>query len=383
MSDQPWVAPGSAPAAPPGPATPPAAGGPPPAGSPPPPLAPPPSPYRTMEFRPGIIALRPLAIGDIYGGVLKAVRGNPAATIGLAALTTFAFLLPSTALGAWLAGRTSVDLLSTSTVASDTVPDGVGLALVGQYLPTVGQLFAGILLAGFLAQVVAQAVLGRKVGMGEVWRATRGRLLAMLGAVLLTILALLVVIVVCVAVPVGLVFALDPSSGGGIAAAILVVVLAVVVLLAALLFLSTKWSLATPAIVLEQLGAVRGLGRSWRLVGSARRSPFWRILGLRLLTGLIVAAASWLITLPISLLLLVVVFAAASGGSDPGGGLLVLQTVVTGISGLITGALTSPFSAGVDGLLYVDQRIRTEGLDVRLIQTAQGAAAPPWPLTRP
>ena len=60
-----------------------------------------------------------------------------------------------------------------------------------------------------------------------------------------------------------------------------------------------------------------------------------------------------------------------------------LQTVTTGIAGLLTGALTTPFSAGVDALLYVDARIRTEGLDVRLIQATQGAAPPPWPITSP
>ena len=140
-----------------------------------------------VEFRPGIIPLRPLLIGDIYGAVLKAVRGNPAATIGLATLTTFLFLLPTTALGAWLASASSAPLEpGPSSGASDTLPAGFGIGLLGLYLPTIGQAVSGILLAGFLAQVVGQAVLGRKVGLGETWRATRGRLLPMVGAVLLT-----------------------------------------------------------------------------------------------------------------------------------------------------------------------------------------------------
>ena len=71
-------------------------------------------------------------------------------------------------------------------------------------------------------------------------------------------------------------------------------------------------------------------------------------------------------------------------GEEPdGSSFLVLQTVISGIAGLIVGALTTPFSAGVDALLYVDARIRREGLDVRLVQAAQGAAEPPWPLTSP
>ena len=66
-----------------------------------------------------------------------------------------------------------------------------------------------------------------------------------------------------------------------------------------------------------------------------------------------------------------------------GGTLLVAQTLVSGLTALLTGALTTPFSAGVDALLYVDGRMRREGLDIQLIQSALGAAAPPWPSTSP
>ncbi len=399
MSDQPWVAPGSEPTRPvpppppppPGapsaapPAAPPVAApqGPPPgAWPPPPPAGPPPVPYRAVEFRPGIVPLRPLTLGDLYGGVLKAVRGNPAATIGLAALTSFVLLLPTTALGAFLAGVSGTDALGTAFSGSDTLPDGYALSLVGQYLPGIGQLLAGILLAGFLAQVVGQAVLGRKVGMGEVWRATRGRVLPMVGVVLVTGAAFLLLLVAAVLVCVVLVMAVDPQGGGGIAAVVLLVLLVVVVTVALLVLLWVRWSFATPAVVLERMGVFDSLSRSWELAGSPRRGPFWRIFGIRLLTAVIVGIASSMITFPISLALVAVVVASASGDVDPGT-LAVAQTVVSGITALLTGALTTPFTAGVDALLYVDVRVRTEGLDIRLIQAAQGAAEPPWPVTSP
>ena len=47
------------------------------------------------------------------------------------------------------------------------------------------------------------------------------------------------------------------------------------------------------------------------------------------------------------------------------------QAILTGVASLVAGALTTPFTAGVDALLTVDQRIRREGLDVQLIQAAQ------------
>ncbi len=403
MSDQPWVAPGSGPVGPPPGSTPqpppppppypvaPGGVGPaptqPPDQPPPPPgggHAPPPGasgPYRALEFRPGIIPLRPLQIGDLYGAVLKAVRGNPGATIGLAALTTFAFLLPTTALGAWLSGQSGLSLVDESSAASDTVPDGFGLGIIGMYLPTIGQTLSAILLAGFLAQVVGQAVLGRKVKMGEVWRATRGRVLAMVGAVVVTTLALLLALVVTVGIPLGIGVYADQAGGGGVGLVIVLVIVSVLATVTALAFLATKWAFATPAIVLDRIGVFAGLRRSWQLVGSPLKGAFWRILGLRLLTALIVGVAAYIITLPITVVLFVATFTVAGDGS--GSGFLVVQTVTTGIAGLLTGALTTPFSAGVDALLYVDARIRTEGLDVRLIQATQGAAPPPWPLTSP
>ncbi|PKW27287.1 hypothetical protein [Phycicoccus duodecadis] len=379
MTDQPWVAPGAGPAAAPGPPPPPPAYPPPghPAAAPPPPTGP--VAYGRLDHRPGIIPLRPLTIGDLYSATLKAIRGNPGATIGLAALTTFAFLLPTTALGAWLAGRSSFSFLpDSSSAASDTLPDDLGLGILGAYLPAIGQTFSAILLAGFLAQVVAQAVLGRKVSMGQTWRATAGRVPAMVGAVLVTLVALVLVVAVTLGIPVGVVAYAESAGGGSIGLYVLLFAVGGLLLLAAGIYLGTAWAFATPSIVIERLGVFGGLARSARLVGSPLKGPFWRIFGLRLLTAVVVGFASSVVTVPLTIIVFIVLVATL--GEDPQGStFLVLNTVLAGVAGLITGALTTPFSAGVDSLLYVDARIRDEGLDVQLIQAAQGAAPAPWP----
>ena len=405
MTDQPWSAPGSQPGPPSGrppPGSPPQGPGQPPAGfrapgSPPPgpphpgylppgapnrpggPGGPPPGAYTRFAVRPGIIPLRPLGLGDLYGAVFSAVRGNPGATIGLATITTFVFVLPATALGAWLAGRVAFDAFGTSGAASDALPEDFGLGLVGQYLPSVGQVFSSILLAGFLAQVVGQAVLGRTLGAGATWRATRGRVPAMLGAVLLTVLATVLVLALFVGLVVVLAGAVDLADGAGVTLAVLVGAVVGLVVLATLLYLSTAWGFATSAVVLERRGPVGGLGRSTRLVGSPLAGPFWRVFGIRLLTSVIVGVGASVVAVPIAILVLLGAFALL-GESGLESRFLVIQTIASGIAGLVTGALTTPFTAGVDALLYVDARIRREGLDVRLVQTAQGAAEPPWPL---
>ena len=70
---------------------------------------------------------------------------------------------------------------------------------------------------------------------------------------------------------------------------------------------------------------------------------------------------------------------SASSPPETPQNLYVWQAVVAGVTGLITGALTTPFTAGVDALLYVDQRIRREGFDVQLIAAAQADATRQWP----
>ncbi|HEU5241154.1 MAG TPA: hypothetical protein VFU25_04010 [Ornithinibacter sp.] len=410
MGERPWVAPGSAPrpehpappsATPPSPGSagpPPGAFGPPPGSAPPPPgyaapppgyAAPPPgyaapapgypqSPpgyagppqrytapppgavapaYAGLEFRPGIIPLRPLTLGDIFGAVTKAIRGNVAATMGLALVTSLICLVPTTALGAWLASMETTDFMT---------GDGGGLGLVGSYLPSLGAIVSSVALTGFLAYVVGQAVLGRKVGIGETWDGTKRRLPAVAGAVLVTIVGALVVLGVVLGLPIAwLVLA------GGEAGPILLLVLAVFVAIAVYLYLWTRLAFVTAVIVLEGRGVWSAFARSWRLTTG---TPFWRILGIRILTAILVGVASNLVTLPITILGIVAVIAL--GGEDQ---LFMWQAVLAGVATLISGAITTPFSAGVDALMAVDQRIRREGLDVQLIHAAQRGGPAPWP----
>ena len=149
-------------------------------------------------------------------------------------------------------------------------------------------------------------------------------------------------------------------------------------LIAAYLFLWTRVAFIGPAIVLERqsiLGAVR---RSWRL--TRFRGGFWRILGIRLLTMLIVWLAAQILTTPLSFILVGIMFAT---GMDPQM-MMVTQVIITSLSTLIISSLTTPVSATVDTLLYVDHRMRDEALDVHLMQAVDGQAALPWlPATEP
>ncbi|HET6968925.1 MAG TPA: hypothetical protein VFI44_11630 [Ornithinibacter sp.] len=348
---------------------PPGAGAPYPQGPPPPPGQAPPRPaagpgapaYAGLEFRPGIIPLRPLTLGDLYGAVTKAIRGNVAATMGLAVVTSLVCLVPTTALGAWVASMDTTDFAT---------GDTGGLGLVGTYLPALGSVVSSIALTGFLAYVIGQAVLGRKVGINETWDGTKRRLPAVAGAVLVTIVGALLVLGVVLGPPIAWLVVAGAEAGP-----ILLMLVAVFVAIAAYLFLWTRLAFVTALIVLEGRGVWSAFARSWVLTSG---SPFWRILGIRFLTALVVGFAANVVTLPITIIGVVAVMAL--GGEDQ---LFMWQAILAGLATLISGALTTPFSAGVDALMVVDQRIRREGLDVQLIQAAQQGGPAPWPSAAP
>ncbi len=297
-----------------------------------------------------MVPLRPLTLGDVAEGVVRTVRGNLQATIGAALLVTVASLVVLTPLSLlvatnepdWTAGMTDPSAATTT-------------FSVGEQIPSLASWVTPVVLSAFLAWVVSRAVLGRRVDLAQTWAATRGRLPAVLGSVVVTGLVVLLLGVVVVGGP--LAVALAAGAGG---LAVLPALAGTVLYLLAALVLWTRWAFAAPAIVLERLGPVAGLRRSWRLTGGRE---FWRVLGIRLLTALVVGLAGQVLVLPLAAVSVALLTGTGLGGTA----LTVADVTLNALSVLVVGAVTTPFSAGVDAMLYVDQRIRREALDVTLI----------------
>jgi hypothetical protein len=117
------------------------------------------------------------------------------------------------------------------------------------------------------------------------------------------------------------------------------------------------WSLTTPALIVERLGPFRALGRSWHLVWGS----FGRIWGIRSLSLLIAAILNLLLVLP---------FVAAGSllanllHADPNAVAPVPVLVLTVLGSVLAGTVVTPFQSGVIALLYLDRRMRAEGLDI-------------------
>lgn len=368
MSEQPppgpvppaWVPPGSATpgAVPPSvPGGAPAGWGPP---GPPPGLGP--YGYPVPAYKPGVVALRPLGLGDLYDGALKTIRRNPGAMVGLAALVSTAFLvLP--AIAALVLAATGN--MSTNGSGGSGVL-GPGFAEASPVIATGASGVLGwlstVVLNGMIVHVVAEAVVGRKSTIGEAWAATRGRLPRLLGLTVLNGL----VLVLLVGIPVGLAFVLWTFSH---AAGVIFGILGVLAALVLVAFVQVRvFQLAAPTLVLERIGVFAALRRSFALT----RAQFWRLFGIILLTGLVVGIVGNVVGVPFSV-------AGALGPelvSSGAAGALV-AVFASYLSQILVSMVTTPFSSAVVALQYVDQRIRKEGFDVALMAASQQTAPTP------
>jgi hypothetical protein len=122
-------------------------------------------------------------------------------------------------------------------------------------------------------------------------------------------------------------------------------------------------------VVLERDGPARSLARSWRLV----QRSFWRVFGISLLAGLIVGVTAAVLQIPFTLI------AGAAGGGNgyfPGTAGSLVGTVIAAVGSIVAGSVARPISAGVAVLLYVDLRMRREGLDLVLQTATAGGSVP-------
>jgi hypothetical protein len=306
--------------------------------------------------KPGVVALRPLKLGDFFDGAFKTIRRNPKAMVGLAALVSTVAMVIPVLLTLLLAasGNLSFDLGGTS----DGELPGFGTGAVS-VVSNLGGLFgaiATVVLNGMLVRVVAEAVLGRKTTIGQAWAAVRGRLLRLFGLTLLNIL--LAVVVFAIPVVIAVVVGVQSSVGAAFAIGLPLLLLALV----GFVFVQVRcFLLAPPALVLERTGVFDSMRRATSL----SRHQFWRLFGITLLTQHVVGLAGEVIALPLGLV--GVGLGAVLGGT---GGALAL-VFSSYLSQIILGAITTPFTSGVVALQYVDQRIRKEGLDVSLIAASQ------------
>ncbi|CAM3631960.1 hypothetical protein KIPE111705_17965 [Kibdelosporangium persicum] len=305
---------------------------------PPYPMPPPPRSGPQASPKPGVIPLRPLGLGEILDGAITAIRTYPKQMLGVSALmSTIANLL---SLGAvlFIVNQTTwlySDLPLTASEADRALED-LQVALIVAIPSIIISLLIGTFLNGVLTVVMGKAVLGQPITVGEAWSHVRPRFGALLG---LSLLYALIVIV-------GAVLFVIPG-----------------------VWLYVLFSLCSTALILEGATVGKALGRSRTLVNGA----WWRTFGILLLATIIASVLAQIVQIPFSL--------ATGGlntvtGTGPTPGIEV-TLLLTALAGIIAETITLPFTSGVTTLIYIDRRMRREGMDIELARQAGVTPQPP------
>ncbi|WP_328621325.1 hypothetical protein [Streptomyces sp. NBC_00354] len=318
--------------------------------------------------KPGVIPLRPLDLGEILDGAVATMRTHWRTVLPITLVVATVVQVISVLVQKY----TYADLAVASDPGSgDSLKeafDTLGGSMVALLANGFVQLIGTIVATAMLTMIFSRAVLGHGSSIGEAWREARPQLLRLLGLTLLLALGGIVIVLVLL-LPGILLGNVAVAVAGGVAA------------LPLLIWLALKFSLASPALMLEKSSVITSLRRSSRLV----QGSWWRIFGITALTGLITAFVSAIIVWPLAAVGLAIGFADSgmegleNGTAATGWAALILSAV----GAVIAQTITMPIQSGVTVLLYVDQRIRREALDLELARAAglenygPNAAAPP------
>ncbi len=351
------------------------AGGPPPYGQ----------PRYVAPPKPGIVPLRPLFFGEIMDGAFQTIRRNAKTMFGSALIVQAitSALSEVAALGMLgmvqppVGGFTSQD--ETMRYLGPVV--GATAGIMGVSLLTM---VLAAILQGVMAIPVARSALNRPTGFKQMWSLARSRLWPLVGFASLLVagsllfflvLFLLAVLILTGLGPAGLLLLLPLGFGAAVAYA----------------WIYTKLLVAPAAITIEELGVFAGLRRSWTLTSR----NWWRIFGITLLVAFMVGIIGSVIQIPLGLASggINSVFAPHAGGSQVTTTAIVLA-VVSLVVGVLVSAVGFAFQTSVAALIYMDLRMRRDGLDVellRLLETGEDpdgvpgrrragqAGAQPWP----
>ncbi|MGV8884393.1 MAG: hypothetical protein ACOH1T_02230 [Microbacteriaceae bacterium] len=320
-----------------------------------------PPPGWTPPPRPGLIPLRPLSFGTLLGASFQVMRRNPRPTFGIGLLLNGVLALIFAGIIASITFLTFSRLDSASPQDVDEIGAGaIGIGVIASLIPMALSVVIAGIMQGIISLEVARATLGEKLRFGGLWRLAKGRIGALIGWTAIITGALLIVIVIAA----GIVFA-SVSVGGsaGFIAGFAIVLVFGGLATVASAWIGTKLALVPSVLMLERLSLMAAIRRSWTLTNGY----FWKTLGTMLLVNVIVNVATQIITTPVS-------FIVGIGSSliNPtedstlGITLVAVGYVLTLLASLVFGVIGSVLASSVVALIYVDIRMRKEGLDLEL-----------------
>jgi len=316
--------------------------------------------------KPGIIPLRPLMFGEVLDGSFQAIRRNAKAMLGAGLLAQSLSAILAAVVAALLAMSSgSVEGWAETASSAELTSLGIGLT-AGFAVMSLLSVFISAILQGAMVVPVARSILNRPTGFRRMLSLARPRFGALARLAALLVAAVLATTALFFAI---IVFLFSNVRG----AAVLLVLPLMLAFGVAVAWVAVKVMVAPAAVVIEEVGALAGIRRSWDLT----RANWWRILGISLVVAILVGVITQVVLIPVSILPTFV-----SGVVSPHGGrgqdatMGVVMGVVTAVIGALVGAVAYAYQTSVMALLYMDLRMRKDGLDIALLRQLETGADP-------
>ncbi|HWM16533.1 MAG TPA: glycerophosphoryl diester phosphodiesterase membrane domain-containing protein [Microbacterium sp.] len=318
-------------------------------------------PAWTPASRPGIIPLRPLTFGTILGRSFAALRQNPRVLLGFAlCVQTAAYLVVLLGIGAIaLAAFSRLDTLQEGTDEFEAVLAGsVAMTAIAGVVLGLAAAALTVIVQGVVVSEVAHAAVAEKLTLRGLWQRVKPVAWRLIGYSLLLALAATILIGLVVLGLVAIGFAALPVAIG----------LTVLVILAAIpfyLWITTKLLLVPATIILEHATIRGAIARSWRLI----RGRFWPALGIIVVISLVFGAIGQVVGIPFSFLATgLTTIITPTGDPTPSAIVgIVIAGVLTQIVTLLIQSVAIVVQATATAIIYIDCRMRREGLDIDLL----------------
>jgi len=321
----------------------------------------------TPPPKPGLVPLRPLGFGTLLGAPFRYLRGSRG-VLGISLLLQIGLLLILAVIGSavFFGGFNRI----TDYADPDQSPLIAG-SIAASVLAGIGYFALNLVVSAFIQGIVvvdmSLAVLGQKQTVKQLWQRVKPSLGALMRWTLLLTLAVLVAVLILA----GIVLIGVAIGGVGLAISIGVTILLALGAVVLGAWLVTKFSITPSIIVLERSKAIPAARRSWSLTTGF----FWRTLGCEALVAVIIQIAAQIISVPLSLLQFVGVIIDPNMSSGAGFAVLIVVYVLSAVVSLLIGTVGALVQAALVALIYIDLRMRKEGLDLVLQKHIESASS--------
>lgn len=316
----------------------------------------------------GIIPLHPLSFGMLLGKAFAALRHNPKVLFGFAVVIQLVVVVvTAVVMGVVLFTTFSrLETVSPSSPDFEAVMAGtIAVNLIAGLAVGLASIAFTAMMQGVVAAEIGYAAIGVKATLRMLWRRMAPAFWRLAGFASLSVAAVFGIFIIAAVI----IAAFIAGGLGGSVEMVGVVVLVVIVIVLACIplavWLTTKLLLVPSILVLERARFRDAFVRSWRLT----RGRFWVAFGVTFLISAIMGIAAQVVSVPVTLLgSLLGSVVAPTGAEDPSAVVAFIVTLIAPqILLLVIQAITLVVQSTGSALVYLDCRMRYEGLDQTLI----------------